>query len=298
MSEFAAPQLLVSVEALSGLIESDSVKVLDVTTRLTGSLENTARTRCFEEGHIPGSVFFDVGSAKGALSAPEAELPWMWPSIDHVTDHLRRAGVNTGDRIVLVASTPRPGIDSGTMWCTRAWWTLHHMGLDVAILRGGIEAWRDAGLPLATGPHVDPAPGNVTIAAMGHHARALIPDVLAALDGAACVVDALSKDNYEGRDPGYGPRRGHITGAVNMPYLDLITAETAAFVEPDEMRALLSQRGLIDGPVVSYCGGAIAATVVAFCCALMGNTDVRVYDGSLMEWTRDPSLPMTDPSAT
>ena len=296
MSEFAAPQLLVNVDELSGLIESGSVKVLDVTTRLTGALENTARTRCYEDGHLPGSVFFDVGSAKGALSAPEAELPWMWPSIDHVTVQLRQAGINDGDRIVLVASTPRPGIDSGTMWCTRAWWTLHHMGLDVAILRGGIEAWRDAGLPLATGPHVDPAPGNVTISATGHHARALIPDVLAALDGATCVVDALSKDNFEGRDPGYGPRRGHITGAVNMPYLDLITAETAAFVEPDEMRALLSQRGLLDGPVVSYCGGAIAATVVAFCCALMGNTDVRVYDGSLMEWTRDPSLPMTDPS--
>jgi thiosulfate/3-mercaptopyruvate sulfurtransferase len=297
MSEFAAPQLLVKAEELSGLIGSDSVKVLDVTTRLTGSLENTARTRCFEHAHIPGSVFFDVGSAKGALSASEAELPWMWPSIDHATANLRAAGINDGDRIVLVASTPRPGIDSGTMWCTRAWWTLHHMGLDVAILRGGIEAWRDAGLALATGPQVDPAPGNVTISATGHHARALIPDVRAALDGAACVVDALSKDNYEGRDPGYGPRRGHITGAVNMPYLDLITAETAAFVEADEMNALLSQHGLLDGPVVSYCGGAIAATVVAFCCALMGNTNVRVYDGSLMEWTRDQSLPMTDPSS-
>jgi thiosulfate/3-mercaptopyruvate sulfurtransferase len=121
--------------------------------------------------------------------------------------------------------------------------------------------------------------------------------VLSALEGAACVVDALSADNYNGIDPGYGPRRGHITGAVNMPYLDLISSETAGFVDADEMGRLLSERGLLDGPVVSYCGGAIAATVVAFCCALMGNDDVRVYDGSLMEWTRDSSLPMTDPSA-
>ena len=82
-----------------------------------------------------------------------------------------------------------------------------------------------------------------------------------------------------------------------MPYLDLIDRETAGFVTPDVMAQHLGDRGLLDGPVVSYCGGAIAATVVAYCGAVMGSDDVRVYDGSLMEWTRDHSLPMTDPSS-
>ncbi|MDA2944537.1 MAG: rhodanese-like domain-containing protein [Actinomycetota bacterium] len=296
MTGFAAPHYLVSADELAGMVGSNGVRVLDVTTRLTSALENTARSKVFDLGHIPGSVFFDVGSAKGAISDPSAELPWMWPDQDRVNESLRAAGVNDGDRIVIVASTPRSGIDSGTMWCTRAWWTLHHMGLDVAILRGGVEAWARAGHPLAA-DETPVAPGSVAVTSDGIVGRALIPDVLSALEGAACVVDALSADNYNGIDPGYGPRRGHITGAVNMPYLDLISSETAGFVDADEMGRLLSERGLLDGPVVSYCGGAIAATVVAFCCALMGNDDVRVYDGSLMEWTRDSSLPMTDPSA-
>jgi thiosulfate/3-mercaptopyruvate sulfurtransferase len=50
--------------------------------------------------------------------------------------------------------------------------------------------------------------------------------------------------------------------------------------------------------VITYCGGAIAATVDAFCLALLGHTYVSVYDGSLMEWSADPALPMTDPSSS
>lgn len=298
MAQFANPQHLITVDELASSIDSPSIRVLDVTTRLTSSLQNTARTTVFDAGHIPGSRFLDVGSATGVLSDPDSELPWMWPNQRRVTDALRAVGVDDGDRIVITAATPRAGIDSGTMWCTRAWWTLHHMGLNVSILHGGVEAWSQAGhaLDISSADSAEER-GSVVVANDGLGGRAQIPDVLAALDGAACVVDALSPDHYEGRDPGYGPRRGHITGAINMPYLDLIDRETAGFVTPDVMAQHLGDRGLLDGPVVSYCGGAIAATVVAYCCALMGNDDVRVYDGSLMEWTRDQSLPMTDPSS-
>jgi len=48
--------------------------------------------------------------------------------------------------------------------------------------------------------------------------------------------------------------------------------------------------------VITYCGGGIAATVDAFCLALMGYENVAVYDGSLFEWAADPAAPMTDPS--
>ena len=271
--------------------------MLDVTARLTGSLENAAEERCFNEGHIPGSVFFDVPSAKGVLSDQDADLPWMWPSPEFVTEQLRAAGVNDGDKVVIVASTPRAGIDSGTMWCTRAWWTLHHMGIDVAILHGGVEAWSASGRELATGSSI-PERGDISVSVKGLEARATKEDVLAAINGGgACVIDALSADNFNGIDPGYGPRRGHITGATNVPYLSLVDGETAAFwpAEVLEQRLAAIDR---DRPIISYCGGAIAATVVAFALALTGQTGVRVYDGSLMEWSRDDSLPMTDPSSS
>ena len=76
-----------------------------------------------------------------------------------------------------------------------------------------------------------------------------------------------------------------------------VTGNTARFRSDDEIEAILRDSGLLDAPrVITYCGGAIAATVDAFALALFGHDDVSVYDGSLMEWTTDAALPMTDPN--
>jgi len=135
-------------------------------------------------------------------------------------------------------------------------------------------------------------------------ARATREDVMAAVEGRsgaaeapACLVDALPADSFDGTGQAYGPRAGHITGAVNLPFRSLVTAETAAFRPAAELHQALSAAGLLgDRPVITYCGGAIAATVDAFALALFGKTDVSVYDGSLMEWSADDDLPMTNPN--
>ena len=94
---YAHPEFLVTVDELDGLLAAGGVRVLDVTARLTSSRDNVAEELCFNEGHIPGSVFFDVASAKGALSDQGEDLPWMWPTPEHVTEQLRQVGVNEGD---------------------------------------------------------------------------------------------------------------------------------------------------------------------------------------------------------
>ena len=101
------------------------------------------------------------------------------------------------------------------------------------------------------------------------------------------------EDRFDGSGTKYGPRGGHIAGAVNVPFRSLIEAETAAFVDVDTMREALDRAGLFDQPsVITYCGGAIAATVDAFPLVLSGYDRVAVYDGSLMEWSANPDLPM------
>ena len=84
---------------------------------------------------------------------------------------------------------------------------------------------------------------------------------------------------------------------MKAPFGRLIEHETCAFVSVNTMYRALNEVGAFDVPAaITYCGGAIAATVDAFRLALLGHERVSVYDGSLMEWTADPDLPMIDPS--
>jgi thiosulfate/3-mercaptopyruvate sulfurtransferase len=292
--QFRNPQYLVETEWLAANLDDPGVRILDVTAMLTSKLVNRARDEWYDAAHLPGSQFFDVAGAQGQLSDPAAPLPWTWPTADQFAETMGRHGIGRDTRVVLVARTPRPGIDSGTMWCTRAWWTMHHIGVDVAVLRGGIEKWVAEGRPMVS-ETATVEPTVFTVRPGWERARADRDDVLAALeDGSTCVVDALPATTFDGVDPGYGPRRGHIAGAVNLPFHDLVDGETAGFVSPPRMQARLE--ALLEQPrVITYCGGAIAATVDAFALALFGHDDVAVYDGSLMEWSADPDLPMVVP---
>lgn len=297
--EFVHSERLVTTEWLAAHLDDPTIRILDVTAKLSSALVNRARTDCYEHGHIPGSVFFDVASGHGVLSDPDAVLPWMWPSAERFAASMAAAGVGPTTKVVLAARSPRPGIDSGTMWCTRAWWTMHFGGVDVAILHGGIERWEAEDRTLVTGETaITAAPEPIIVPTGWERGRATAADVLAAVDGTAavstCVVDALPADSFDGTGVSYGPRSGHITGAVNLPFRSLIDAETAGFVDPDEMHQQLTEAGLLDAErVITYCGGAIAATVDAFCLGLFGHDRVAVYDGSLMEWSANPDLPMS-----
>ena len=296
---FVHPEYLVTTGWLAEHLDDPSVVVLDVTGKLTSRLDNEPGREAWAERHIPGSRFFDVASAKGVLSDPEARLPWTWPSPEHFTETLSAHGIGAGSRAVIVARTPRPGIDSGTMWCTRAWWTMHHFGIDCAILLGGMERWEAEGWPMTSEvePAVSPPAQLVELDAEWSRGRALTSDVVAALGreaGGSCVIDALSIESYEGREATYG-RPGHIAGAINVPFRGLIEQETCVFVDADTMASILSD-SLASESVITYCGGAIAATVPSFCLTLLGHEGVSVYDGSLMEWAADPDLPMVGPS--
>ncbi len=292
-------EYLVTTEWLGEHLGDRGVVVLDVTGKLTSRLDNGPGRELWAEAHIPGSQFFDVASAKGVLSDPDAELPWMWPSPDQFAMTLAAHGVGADTRVIIVARTPRPGVDSGTMWCTRAWWTMHHFGVDCSILRGGIEQWEAEGRPLTSdGGSVSlPAVGRFPLAPDWDRGRASRNDVVAAIEagsGQTCLIDALTVESFEGREANYG-RPGHITGAVNVPFVGLIESETCGFVDADTMSTALVG---LDGPaVITYCGGAIAATVPAFCLALLGHDRVSVYDGSLLDWAADPDLPMTNPNS-
>ncbi len=297
---YANPQYLVETDWLAAHLDDANIRVFDVTGFLTATFRNRAKKRYYDNGHIPGAVYLDVASPRSVFSKDNAQLPWTWPEREPFEALMGQIGVDNESQVVLYAATPRRGIDFGLMWCTRAWWVMRHFGVRCAVLNGGWEKWLSEGHP------VSEVPGSyeeTTFTADPDWRRGLATkeDVLAALQrtDSTCVVDALSKESYAGTDKMvYGPRKGHITGAVSVPMDTLVHHEPFyMFKDGDEIWARFEQAGVkLDGDVVAYCGGGIASTVDAFALALIGYENVALYDGSLFEWAADSTLPMTDPS--
>lgn len=106
------------------------------------------------------------------------------------------------------------------------------------------------------------------------------------------MINALSADEHAGR-VSRTPRPGRIPGSGNVPAGSLVDPATGRYRPIDELRAILQAAGALDAPrVIAYCGGGIAATSVAFTLARLGAPDIAVYDGSLVDWSSDPLLPM------
>jgi thiosulfate/3-mercaptopyruvate sulfurtransferase len=297
---YAHPDYLAETEWLEQRLGDPKLRLFDVTGMLTRSFENLAREKSFDLGHIPTAGFLDIAGIGGALSDPEAKLPWTWPTPDRFEEDMRRAGVENNSTVVVYAATPRKGIDVGLMWATRAWWVMHHHDVDCRVLNGGWEKWLAEDRPISTRPGLFPR-SSFKASTGAQRGVASSADVLAAVGepGATCVVDALSEDSFSGSARvRYGPRKGHIAGAVNVPMTELLDETTGVFRPAADIREAFERVGFdFSRPAITYCGGGIAATVDAFALKLCGMDAVRVYDGSLAEWSADPALPMVDPSA-
>ena len=108
--------------------------------------------------------------------------------------------------------------------------------------------------------------------------------------GEVCTVNALRPEQHAGTGGVHYGRRGHIPGSVNIAAVQHLNPDNT-FKPATELRALFAP-ALSSRQVITYCGGGIAATSVAFVLAMLGYDKVKVYDNSLTEWAADPSLPM------
>ena len=237
-------RFLVTTEWLAEHLDDDGVRVLDVSGFLDEAGVNRAHDEYLAE-HIPGSVWFDVASTHGELSDPTSSLSWTWPALEQIEAAMGRAGVDRDTTVVIAGRTFDRPLGLGTMWCTRAWWTLHHSGVRCAILEGGLERWRAEERPIESGPVSVPP---TTFAGDDHRDEAIadrhdVETILA--DGAGCVIDALPKASFTGERVNYS-RAGHITGAENIPYSGFISEATAAFVPVDEARELFDRAEVLD----------------------------------------------------
>ena len=277
----AAPSPLVSASELLAALGDPDLRVLDASWHLDG----TPARPIFEAGHIPGAVFFDLE----AVSDRNDPLPHMMPTAEQFGDQLGRLGVSHTDRIVVYDT-------HGLMTAARAWWMFRAMGADrVQVLDGGLPAWIRAGGPLATGPATPAA--TVFSAAVRPGMIVDLNRVRAALAAGDPVLDARAAARFAGSapEPRAGLRAGHMPGAVNLPYGELLTPE-GRMRAPVELEAAFRTRGLTpDARPIASCGSGVTAAIPLLALSLLGR-DGLLYDGSWAEWGgRDDTEVVTGP---
>jgi thiosulfate/3-mercaptopyruvate sulfurtransferase len=274
--------MLVDPAGLQAELGDPALRVLDCSVHFAVGGARAGRD-VYDAGHLPGAAFVDL---LADLSDASAELAFTRPDAAQLRDALSRLGVSNASRVVVYSG-------SDLMWATRAWWVLRYAGLDdVRVLDGGLAHWKAEGRPLST--EATSYPPASFEPALREEVWATTPDVLAAIDdGGACTLDALPGGIHRGEASlGYA-RAGHVKGSENVSFLRLVDRETGAFLPDDLLRKQFEASSALERErVISYCGGGIAATTNAFALLLLGRTRVSVYDGSLDEWSRDPSLPM------
>jgi thiosulfate/3-mercaptopyruvate sulfurtransferase len=278
---------LVSTEWLADNLEQADLRVYDTTIYLQpkegGGYQTDSGRDAWAKAHIPGAGFLDLIAE---FADTTTDIPFMMPPADRFRDLAAAHGVADDSRVVLYN-------DGMPMWATRAWWMFRSVGFDnVAVLDGGWQKWQREGRPVGASAATYPA-GTLSIdprpemwADKGDMLRIMA-------DGSACTVNALAPEVYSGETNRYG-RAGHIPGSHNVFYGSLVDTDAGTFLPPADLSEKFRPTGSLDAErVVVYCGGGISATMDALALHLAGHRNIAIYDGSMSEWIKDESLPLT-----
>ena len=273
---------LVTPQWLAEHIDDANIVILDARMSPPGLIPKRDIQAEFEQGHIPGAVYFDID----AIADNSTDLPHMLPSPQVFSEMVGQLGVSEQHTLVIY--------DDGNLFSApRVWWTFRIFGAkNVYLLAGGFSGWQQAGLALESGP-TSPTPQSFT-AIFNRTAVKNVNEVLAALENNEIqILDARPAGRFKAQEPEPRPglHLGRIPGSINVPWGSMV--ENGNLKSPQELETIFTAQGVdLTKPIITSCGSGVTAAVVALGLAAVNAPSVALYDGSWAEWGASDSLPI------
>ncbi len=277
-----AADALVSAEWLKAHHADQNLVVLDIRSAIDGG-----GVKAYAEAHIPGSIHTDYD--KSGWRVTRNDVPFMVPTIAELEKLIGDLGVDEAAHVVVVPAGVS-SLDFGA--AARTYWTLKYTGVsDVSILDGGVAAWKAAGYPIESGMRA-PSPAIFT-AKVDRSILIEAPEVEAfERNGGASFVDARPASFFLGKDKAPASKAyGRLPGAQNIDSAKFYDGATNRLKPAAELAAIANE--VPRGQVVAYCNtGHWAATDWFVLHELLGRKETKLYAGSMVEWTSNPSRPI------
>jgi thiosulfate/3-mercaptopyruvate sulfurtransferase len=269
---------LMSPKQLAESLNQPDLVVLDIRARAP-----------FEAGHVLGAAHSDY--AADGWRVARGGAGGLLPEADGLAALLGRLGLRPEHHAVVVGAGTGANDFSAT---ARVYWTLKVAGHGpVSLLDGGYAGWtRNPARPVETGPG-RARPATTYPVWLDKRVRAELADVEQAVaSGSATLVDARSEAAFEGGEKSPQARvGGRLPGAVLADVTEAYDPATNRLRPREELERIFAK--VPEGEAVSYCNtGHSAAGDWFILSELLGRPDVKLYDGSMSEWTQDPERPV------
>jgi thiosulfate/3-mercaptopyruvate sulfurtransferase len=268
--------------------------------------------RQYQSEHIAGAVFADLNAVLSTHvpGAGQSGGRHPLPAREDLAHWLQSQGFEAGMQAVVYDR-------NGCNFCVRLWWLFKWLGHEsVAVLDGGLAAWKQSGCACESGSGVmataaeskqastgtDTSANNISAKSSTMSFRLAEPlvtlmnaqQVQARLGQATqTLVDARAAPRYRGETEPLDPVAGHIPGALNRPFAQNFEAD-GRFKSPEQLRqewqSLLAGRHA--GSIVNYCGSGVSATPNVLALQLAGFGTSALYAGSWSDWCSDVTRPV------